>query len=154
MTRTRLLLGVLLGALAFYLGSLLVRSWAVAQDGGVLGVLVAVGLVLIVGVGAWTVALELRFGVATQRLGRVLDDEGALGVDEVPRRPSGRVDRAAADAVFEQRRAEVEDAPEDWRAWYRLALAYDAAGDRRRARAAAREAIRLSGRGPGWRNGR
>lgn len=144
MIRTRVLIGVLLVALAFYLGGLLVRSWAVAQDGGVAGALVAVGLVLIVLVGAWTVVLELRFGLATQRLGRVLDDEGALGSDELPRRPSGRLDRGAADEVFELRRAEVEAAPEDWRAWYRLALAYDAAGDRRRARAAARESIRLS----------
>lgn len=142
--RTRLLIGVLLVALAFYLGSLLVRSWAVAQDGGVLGLLIAAGLVLIVGVGAWTVVLELRFGLATQRLGRLLDDEGALGVDDLPRRASGRVDRDAADAVFQLRRADVEASPEDWRAWFRLALAYDAAGDRKRARAAARESIRLS----------
>ena len=144
MTRTRLLLGVLLLALAFYLGSLLIRSWAVARDGGLVGALIAVGLVLLVLVGAWTVVLELRFGLTTQRLGRVLDDEGALGVDELPRRPSGRVDRAAADAVFERRRAAVESDPDDWRAWYRLALAYDAAGDRRRARAAARQSTRLS----------
>jgi Flp pilus assembly protein TadD len=55
--------------------------------------------------------------------------------------PSGRVDRAAADARFAERRAEVEAAPDDWRRWYRLALAYDDAGDRRRARAAMRTAI-------------
>lgn len=147
--RTRLLIGVLLVALAFYLGGLLVRSWAVAQDGGILGLLIAAGLVLIVGVGAWTVVLELRFGFATQRLGRLLDDEGALGVDDLPRTASGRVDREAADAVFQLRRADVEASPEDWRAWFRLALAYDAAGDRKRARAAARESIRLSRSTPG-----
>ena len=36
-----------------------------------------------------------------------------------------------------------DQAPRDWRARYRLALAYDASGDRRRAREAAREAVRL-----------
>jgi len=35
----------------------------------------------------------------------------------------------------------VEDAPADWSRWYRLAVAYDVAGDRRRARAAMRTAI-------------
>ena len=32
---------------------------------------------------------------------------------------------------------------EDWRAWFRLALAYDAAGDRKRARRAMRDAVAL-----------
>jgi Flp pilus assembly protein TadD len=59
--------------------------------------------------------------------------------------PSGRPERAAADALFETRREEVEAAPEDWQAWFRLALAYDDARDRRRARAAMRRAIALHG---------
>lgn len=152
---TLLGIGVLLVALAFYLGSLLVRSWAVAQDGGLVGVLIAVGLVLVVAVGAWTVVLELRFGLATQRLGRLLPGQGSdaagadgTGLDDLPRRPSGRVDRRRADEVFERRRAEVEADPADWRGWFRLALAYDAAGDRKRARAAARQAVRLERSGP------
>ncbi|MFP3380386.1 tetratricopeptide repeat protein, partial [Bacillus sp. SIMBA_069] len=51
--------------------------------------------------------------------------------------------RDAADEQFPQYRAEVEAAPESWRAWFRLGLAYDASGDRRRAREALRQAIRL-----------
>ena len=41
----------------------------------------------------------------------------------------------------ERRRHDLENAPADWRRWYRLAVAYDVAGDRRRARAAMRTAI-------------
>jgi len=41
--------------------------------------------------------------------------------------------------------AETEAAPGDWRAWFRLALAYETAGDRTRARGAARHAIALHG---------
>ena len=63
--------------------------------------------------------------------------------DAVAVRPSGRVLREDADAVFPAYRADVEAHPEDWRAWYRLGLAYDGAGDRRRAREAVRRAIRL-----------
>ena len=92
-------------------------------------------------VGLWLVGAEIRFGFATQRLARRLDAEGEPPEPELPRRPSGRVDREAADALFELRRHDVEDAPADWRRWYRLAVAYDVAGDRRRARAAMRTAI-------------
>ena len=53
------------------------------------------------------------------------------------------MDRGAADAQFAQMREEAEAQPDDWRAWFRLALAYDAAGDRTRARAAARHAVAL-----------
>ena len=96
-------------------------------------------------VGTWVVAAELRFGQATQRLAEQLDAEGIPPEPELPRTPSGRIDRAAADEFFEQRRVSVEAAPGDWRAWYRLALAYDLAGDRRRARGAMRDAISRAG---------
>src|ERR1700761_4154547 len=55
-------------------------------------------------VGIWVVVAEIRFGFATQRLGGELDREGALPEPELPRLPSGRVDRRAADELFEQRR--------------------------------------------------
>lgn len=89
------------------------------------------------------VAREVGFGRRTTVLARDLEAEGSLPVDDLPRRPSGRVDRAAADVLFTQMRDEVEAAPDDWRGWYRLALAYDAAGDRTRAREATRHAIAL-----------
>jgi Flp pilus assembly protein TadD len=40
-------------------------------------------------------------------------------------------------------RAEVEADPDDWRRWYRLARAYDYAGDRTRARETMRKAVEL-----------
>ena len=142
MTRTKVVIGVLLLVLGFYLVGLLVRSWAVVQDGGVLGWLLAAGMVVLVVLGVGTVAAELRFGAATQRLGRTLDDEGGLP-EAVPRSSDGRVDRAGADEAFARYRAEVEADPASWRGWFRLALAYDSAGDRKRGRAAARHAVRL-----------
>lgn len=96
--------------------------------------------------GGWFLVREIRFGFATERLARQLDDEGALRqeeVDALPRSPGGRVDKAAADRLFERRKAETEADREDWRAWYRLAVAYSAARDNSRARAAMRHAIRL-----------
>ena len=70
-----------------------------------------------------------------------------LPVDDLPRLPSGRIDPEAGKAEFPRWQAEAEAAPEDWRVWVRLSLAYDAAGDRALARGAMRRAIALSRRG-------
>lgn len=106
---------------------------------------VAVGLgiaVLVIPlVGLYLVWRELQFGHRTEALAQELDLEGGLPVDDLPRRPSGRIERSAADAAFAQYQSEVEAAPDDWRTWFRLSTAYDAAGDRRRARASMRTAI-------------
>jgi hypothetical protein len=55
----------------------------------------------------------------------------------------GEVRLAAADALFARRKAEVEAAPEDWRAWFLLASAYDMARDPQRGRRAMRKAVAL-----------
>ncbi len=144
MTRTTLVLAGTLVVLGGYLGAVLFRSLVLAADGGAVALVLAVGLVVLVAVAGWAIVAELRFGFATLRLGRRLAAEGGLPVDDLPRTPGGRVDREQADEHFDRYRAEVEQNPEDWRVWYRLAWAYDAAGDRRRGRRAARQAVRLS----------
>ena len=93
--------------------------------------------------GAWTLIAELVFVTRGERLVRLLGEEGGLPVDDLPRLPSGRPDPVAADLEFPKYQAEVEGAPDSWRAWLRLGLAYDASGDRRRARWATRKAIAL-----------
>lgn len=109
-------------------------------------VAVAIGIALFVlpVLASWALIAEVRFAVDAERLGVRLEAEGGLSTDELPVLPSGRLDRAAAAEVFPAYQAATEAAPDDWRAWFRLALAYDAAGDRRRARWATRVAIRLS----------
>ena len=96
----------------------------------------------IVVLGIWSLVRELRFGMNTEKLARILHDEGLLPEDNLPR-TRGRIDRAAADQEFETYRAETQADPDNWRSWYRLGLAYDAAGDRKRARAALRDAITM-----------
>ena len=121
------------------------RAVALFRDGSPIAVAFGVGILLLPIVGAWVLWSTLRFGFRTQELGRRLAAENGLpDTSDLPRTPSGRVDRAAADAWFEQRRAEVEATPEDWRVWYRLAVAYDIAGDRSRGRQAMRKALELA----------
>ncbi len=112
-------------------------------SGAAIGVAMAAALFVLAVIAGWALLRELWFGVQTERLVRILEAEGGLTVDDLPHRASGRPLREAADEEFPQYRAEVEAAPENWRAWFRLGLAYDASGDRRRARHAMREAIRL-----------
>jgi hypothetical protein len=100
-------------------------------------------LILLPGIGAWVLVADLLFVVRGERLLAKLGGEGGLPIDNLPRLPSGRAEPEAADAEFSMYRAAVEAEPESWRAWLRLGLAYDASGDRRRARWATRRAIAL-----------
>lgn len=134
---------VMAALLALYIVLVGQRAWILLTSGDPLGIAMGVGLAVLPLLAAWGLSRELQFGVQAQQLGRRLEREGALPEDEVALRPSGRVVREDADAVFPRYRDEVEAHPDDWRAWYRLGLAYDAAGDRRRAREAVRTAIRL-----------
>jgi DNA-binding SARP family transcriptional activator len=89
----------------------------------------------------------LRAGLAHQKLARLAVEDGMeLDVSALPRRPSGRIERDAADALFDTVRTELDIDPHDWRRWYRLARAYDYAGDRSRAREAMKKAVELQGR--------
>jgi hypothetical protein len=119
------------------------RAVLLMASGQIVGVVMGAALIILPLIAAWAIAREILFGIRTERLVRILETEGGLPVDDLPHRASGAPVRAAADAEFPVFRAEVESAPESWRAWFRLGLAYDASGDRRRARHALREAIRL-----------
>ena len=143
--RTRLTIGVVVLVVVFYAGTIGFRGVLLLGSGSAVGVLLGVALLVVPVLGVGLVLREVQFGRETARLARDLEADGGPPPDDLPRRPSGRVDRAAADAVFEERRRETEQHPDDWRTWFRLALAYDAAGDRTRARAAVRHAIALHG---------
>lgn len=94
--------------------------------------------------GGWGIAMELRFGLRIEKLGERLMAEQAWPQFEFELRPSGRPTRESAAVVFESFREAVEKDETNWRKWFALGLAYDAAGDRPRARKAMRKAIALS----------
>ncbi len=121
---------------------MLYRAVNLFQTGSVTGAFLGVGVLLLVAVGGLLVVGEFRLGLASQRLGQRLFAEGFVEQD-LPTTASGRVEREAADALFVQRKAEVEERPDDWRAWFALATAYDAARDPQRGRRAMRKAIAL-----------
>jgi hypothetical protein len=129
--------------LALYILLVAQRGWLLLISGDPVGIAMGVALFVLPLIAVWALGRELWFGVRAERIGRRLETEGGLPDQEVAVRPSGRIVRADGDAVFPAFRADVEAHPDDWRAWYRLGLAYDGAGDRRRAREAVRRAIAL-----------
>lgn len=104
---------------------------------------VGVGVLMLVVVGLVLVAGEVRLAAASERLGRRLGEEGGLPADLPERQPSGRLPTEAAERQFARRQAETEAAPQDWRAWFRLSLAYADARDNARGRKAMRRAVAL-----------
>ncbi|RKS88398.1 hypothetical protein DEU37_2018 [Microbacterium sp. AG790] len=134
---------VMAALLVLYIVLVAQRAWLLLISGQIIGVAMGVALIVLPVIAGWALWRELAFGRSAERLARRLEAEGALPSEEMDVRVSGRPDRAQADAVFSHYRHDVEAHPTDWRAWFRLGLAYDGAGDRRRAREAIRRAITL-----------
>lgn len=129
-----LMYAVFLGRIAV----LLITSGSIAAIG------MGVALLIMPFLGVWAMIATLRDGFAHQRLSRLIAEDGMeLDAGALPRRPSGRIERDAADALFHTIHAELDADPDNWRRWYRLARAYEFAGDRRRAREAMKTAVAL-----------
>ena len=143
MTKTKVWVGLICLLLVFYLVIMLQRAVLLLADPSLVAKGLGAGYLIIPLVAAWALIREVVFGARTEKMAKVLESEGGLPVDDLPRSPGGRILRAAADAEFEKYKAEAEAAPEDWRSWFRLSCAYDASGDRTRARKAMRDAIAL-----------
>jgi cytochrome c-type biogenesis protein CcmH/NrfG len=142
--RIQLLIAFLCVAMLGYF--VLLGRMAIAMIGSGRTAAVGLGLALLIMpvIGLWAMVATLRAGFAHQKLARLIAEDGMeLDTSALPRRPSGRFERASADALFATVRTEVQDGPDDWRRWYRLARAYDYAGDRRRAREAMKTAVEL-----------
>lgn len=135
---------VLTAMLGLYLWLVAGRAVALIRTGEPIGIGLGVAfgvlplLVLVLIGREWWLAIDV------QRMADTLAERDDLPVDDLPRSPGGRIDRAAAVSAFDAARRDAEQAaPDDWGAWYRLAFAYEAAGDRRRARASLRTASRI-----------
>jgi cytochrome c-type biogenesis protein CcmH/NrfG len=142
--RIQLLIAFLCAAMLVYFVLLGHMAFGMIGSGRVAAVGLGVAVLIMPVIGLWAMIATLRAGFAHQKLARLAAEDGMeLDVSALPRRPSGRIEHDAADALFATVRADVEADPDDWRHWYRLARAYDYAGDRRRAREAMKTALEL-----------
>ncbi len=142
--RTQLLIGLMCLALLVYFVLLGRTGITLLTTGTPTAIALGIGVLILPVVGAWAMVATLRAGFAHQRLARLATEGGMeLDVSDLPRTPGGRIQRDAADALFDTVRAELEADPDNWQRWYRLARAYDYAGDRGRAREAMRKAVAM-----------
>lgn len=142
--RLRAILGVALMSLLLVLYFVFtgVRAVALLASGSPVSVLMGLALLVLPLIGVWALWRELRFGSQATRLVDALDAEGAMPEELAAAREADvRPDRDELDAAFGRYRAEAETAPDRWQSWMRLGLMYDACSDRKRARAAIRQAI-------------
>ena len=143
-TRVKVLIAFMCLALLMYLAFLGRIAILLIASGSVAAIGMGLALLIMPFLGLWAMIATLRDGFAHQRLSRLIAEDGMeLDAGALPRRPSGRIERDAADALFHTVRAELDADPDNWRRWYRLARAYEFAGDRRRAREAMKTAVAL-----------
>lgn len=141
--KTKFFTGAILVIFVIYIGATFAAAWRLIVSGEPIAATMGVAVLVIPLLGVLILVREIRFGATTQAMANELKEQGLLPVDDLPRTPSGRIVRAAADEDFKKYQAEAEAAPERWQSWHRLALAYDASGDRKRARSSMRHAIKL-----------
>lgn len=118
---------LLVAVCLLFLATMGLFAWGFITSGEPLGIGLGIGIVILAPLILWTIVREVRFGLATQRLGRIEAREDFLsGVDLQD---------------FPAAKARAEATPNNWRAWYTLALSYDVNRDRAGARRAMREAV-------------
>lgn len=123
--RARTVAFLLTAVLIFYFLLLGNRASILMGDDRLAFQLLGLGVLLLPVIGAWSIWREFALGVAAQRLGAEIGD---------------------FTPDFEVAKKGVEGAPEDWRAWYRLAIAYGRERDTKLGRAAMRKAVELKAR--------
>lgn len=141
--RAKLSYALTAAVLVFYFVLVGSRAVLLIKAGTLLTVTLGIAVLILPVIGVWFLWQNTQFVRKANALAVQLDAEGGLPVDELRRLPSGRVDRDSADEVFARRKAETEASPDDWRTWFRLAVAYRDARDTPRARKAMQRAITL-----------
>lgn len=116
------------------------RALTLLADPNWIAKLMGAGMLVFPLVAAWALYREIQFGIRSQKLiARAMKD--GLNELQLELLPSGRATKESAEREFERVKANFNDS---WQDWLLLAEAYDASGDRRRARAAMRQAIAKS----------
>jgi tetratricopeptide (TPR) repeat protein len=139
---TKIWVAVMAAITFVYLFLLAGRAFALLQSGEPVAQLMGLLILAFPVLAGWAVLIEIRFGLAAAKLA-----EAAVDITpelDIERRPSGRAEPESAQAAFDQASAALKADEENWALWFRLGEAYDACGDRRRARSAIRKAISLA----------
>ncbi len=113
------------------------------SSGSAVGIVMGVLVLTFPVIGVWVIFRELKFGLAAEAMGQELETAGEWPIFQLVLRPSGRPTKESADDNFVEFAKQAEANSENWKAIFALSLAYDACGDRPRARRAMAEAMAL-----------
>lgn len=119
------------------------RAFQINGERSISNSIMSIAVFAIIGITGALIVREIMFGYRISQMSTILDAEQLLLPDDLPHTASGQTEKSAADERFKLISKEVETNPESWRAWFRVAIAYDEARDRKRARAAMRQAEKL-----------
>ena len=101
--RIQLVIGFMCVALVFYFVMLGRIAMAFITSGRPAAIGLGLALMILPLIGIWVMVSTLRAGLAHQRLARIIKEEGMeLDVSSLPRMPSGRIQRDAADALLRE----------------------------------------------------
>lgn len=128
--------------LALYIAFVASRAISLLGSESLIGKALGAAFMVLPVVAVWYLVNEWRMGMTVQRMRDRLEAEGRLPLWGEGAGAARMAEDQAQD-VYEVARRDVELAPEDWGAWYRLAFAYDALRDKAQARKALRYAAEL-----------
>ena len=140
---TKIWVGLMLALTLFYVFTLLGRGIILLQEPSLIAVAMGLAILVLPLVALWALFAELQFGLKAQRLSRRLIALDIPGLD-LDLRASGRATKDSANKELERIQDAVTKDPENWSLWFQLGEAHDAAGERKNARAAIRQAIQLA----------
>ena len=127
----------------FYVLTLLGRGIILLQEPSLIAIVMGLAILVLPLVALWALFAELQFGLKAQRLSRKLISLNIPGLD-LELRASGRATKESASKELERIQVAVTKDPSSWSLWFQLGEAHDAAGERKNARAAIRQAIQLA----------
>lgn len=114
----------------------------IATDDAVARVL-GVALLVLPALGVWWLIHEWSTGTTVQRMANELERQDRLPIHDGETDARGKLTPAAQESVFEVAHRNVDAHPDDWAAWFHVAYAYEASGDRSMARKSLRHASDL-----------
>ena len=134
---------VSIALLSIYL--LVLSKWAfdMIAVGSLIGISIGSLVFVFPVLGGYALYREIRFGITAEAMGKELEANNEWPVFQLELRPSGRPTRESADENFKVFAKLAEQNPDNWKSAFALSLAYDACGDRPRARKAMAEAMAL-----------
>lgn len=133
---------LMLALTLFYVFTLFSRGLILLREPSPLAVAMGIGIIVFPLFALWALYAEIRFGLSSQKLQKRVVAMNIPGLD-LELRASGRATKESAEKEL-LRVQDLAENSKDFTAWFLLGEAYDAAGDRKRARSAMRKAIVLA----------